>query len=90
MFEVEDLAHQFTDDKNETVQLCRERGIPEPMFHLVLTPNGLIVFEEAANVGAPLREWPGLAAFAPLWAISQLSVSAKPPGSGHGGHLVRL
>ena len=73
--EIEDLARQFADQNNATVQLCRDRGIHGPKFHIVLTPEGIAVAEQTTLIGAVLTEWLGLSALAPLWAISRLAAS---------------
>ena len=80
--EIEGLARQFTDQNNAAVQFCRDRGVQEPKFRLVLTSDGIAVREEATLVGVPLTAWPGLSAFVPPWAISRLDAEVKR-GSGH-------
>ena len=78
--EIEGLARQFADQNNATVQLCRDRGVLEPEFHIVFTPEGIAVAEQTTLIRTVLTESPGLSALAPLWAISRLAAfCAKTP-----------
>ena len=78
--EIGDLARQFAEESHPVVQLCRDRGVHKPEFHIVLTPGDIAVADRATLIGAVLTEWPGLSELAPLWAIARFAAfCAKTP-----------
>ena len=79
LLEIEDLARQFVDANNSAVRLCYDKGIQRPEFHIVLTPDGIAVCEEATRIGAVLSAWPRLSEFAPQWAIARLAAFCVQP-----------